>query len=267
MLDAMELDRRLAFATDLAREAGLVALARQPTGRHALSFKGHQDYLTEVDGAVELLIRAALLRAFPQDSFLGEEGGGDLGRSLWVVDPIDGTANFARGRHFWCISIAHMTDGVADIGVVHAPALNRLYAARRGGGARCDGRSIRASTIVKPSEAMIEIDWTATLSRSDFLATIDRALAAGFEFRRTGAGALALAQVAEGVLDGFIEGFTKPWDALAGCVLIREAGGLTTHFEHELLARMGNGVVAAGPGLFEALFRAAALDLPPTPQS
>lgn len=265
-MDTRDLEARLAFAVDVARTAGREALARQPRDRAEISFKGHQDYLTEVDGAVEAIIRAAIARHFPDDAMLGEEGGGSAdARSLWVVDPIDGTANFARGGHFWCVSIAHMTNGVADIGVVHAPALGRVYAARRGGGARCDDAPIRCSTVDAPARAVIELDWTPTLSRPAFLGAIDRVLDAGFEFRRSGACALALAQVAHGVIDGFVEGFTKPWDALAGCVLVREAGGVTTHFERDLLRNMGNGVVAAGPRLFDALNRAAALGLPPTP--
>jgi myo-inositol-1(or 4)-monophosphatase len=252
-MQAAEVERRLSFATDLARAMGREALARQPAQRGATSFKGHQDYLTEVDGAIERQIRAALAGAFPGDEFLGEEDGGGGGSSLWVVDPIDGTANYARGGHFWCISIAHMTDGVADIGVVHAPVLGRVYAARKGGGAHCDGVPIRVSRVDRPNEAVIELDWTPSLKRPDFLRSIDRILDAGFEFRRSGACALAMALVAHGVSDGFVENFTKPWDALAGCVLVREAGGSTSHFEHRLLERMGNPIIAAGPGLYDAL--------------
>lgn len=252
-MDPERLKRRLDIAIDIARQMSAEALARQPKGRAGTSFKGHQDYLTEVDGAVERMIKAALAEAFPEDAFLGEEGGGSAARSLWVVDPIDGTANFARGGHFWCISIAHMTDGVGDIGVVAAPVLGRIYAARRGGGAFCDGTPLRVSQVTKPGEAVIELDWTPSLPRPDFLRSVDRILEAGFEFRRSGACALALALVAQGVSDGFAESFTKPWDALAGCVLVREAGGLTSHFEHRLLERMGNPIIAAGPGLYDAL--------------
>jgi myo-inositol-1(or 4)-monophosphatase len=259
-MDAIELERRLSFAVDLARGMGDQALAKQPRDRAQLKFKGHQDYLTEVDGAIERQIADALRGAFPEDAFLGEEGGGVAGRSIWVVDPIDGTANYARGGHFWCISIAHMTDGVPDIGVVHAPALRRLYAARNGGGATCNGTAIQATHIVRPSEAVIELDWTASLSRPDFLASLDRVLAAGFEFRRSGACALGLAQVAEGMIDGYAEIFTKPWDALAGCVLVREAGGRTNRFERDVIARMGNPIVAAGAGLYDALRTATEFD-------
>ncbi len=252
-MDAVQLDRRLHFAIELAREMGEQALAKQPKDRSQLTFKGHQDYLTAVDGAIERQIAEALRRAFPDDAFLGEEGGGTAGSNLWIVDPIDGTANFARGGPAWCISIGHMTDGVADIGVIHAPALRRLYAARKHGGAACNGAAIHATRVARPSEAIIELDWTASLSRPDFLATIDRILEKGFEFRRSGSCALALAQVAEGVIDGYVESFTKPWDALAGCVLVREAGGQASWFEQDLLARTGNPIVAAGWGLFDAL--------------
>lgn len=252
-MDAQGLQKRLEVAVAIARRMSAEALARQPAGRAGTSLKGHQDYLTEVDGAIERMIKSALAEAFPGDSFLGEEFGGGTARSLWVVDPIDGTANFARGGHFWCISIAHMTDGIGDVGVVAAPVLGRIYAARTGGGATCNGIPIRVSQVTKPGEAVIELDWTPSLSRPDFLRSVDRLLEAGFEFRRSGACALALALVAHGVSDGFAESFTKPWDALAGCVLVREAGGTTSDFEHRLLERMGNPVVAAGPALYPAL--------------
>jgi myo-inositol-1(or 4)-monophosphatase len=253
MMDAAALDARLAFATRLAGEMGRQALARQAARSGPTSFKGHQDYVTEVDGDIERQIAAAVAREFPSDDFFGEEGGGGAGRSLWVVDPIDGTANFARGGHYWCVSIAHMTDGVADIGVVAAPALGRVYAARLGGGATCDGRALRVSTTARPSEAVIEIDWTPSLPRPAYLASLDRAIAAGLEFRRSGACALSMALVAQGAIDGFAECFTKPWDALAGCVLVREAGGIASPFEKGLLANGGNPIVAAGPALYDVL--------------
>jgi len=89
MMDAAALDARLAFATRLAGEMGRQALARQAARSGPTSFKGHQDYVTEVDGDIERQIAAAVAREFPSDDFLGEEGGGGAGRSLWVVDPID----------------------------------------------------------------------------------------------------------------------------------------------------------------------------------
>jgi myo-inositol-1(or 4)-monophosphatase len=137
--------------------------------------------------------------------------------------------------------------------VVAAPALGRVYAARLGGGATCDGRALRVSPTTRPSEAVIEIDWTPSLPRPAYLASLDRAIAAGFEFRRSGACALSMALVAQGAIDGFAECFTKPWDALAGCVLVREAGGIASPFEKGLLANGGNPIVAAGPALYDLL--------------
>src|SRR5882672_3876667 len=120
-----DLEQRLTTAVAVARHAGEVALAayRRPRVRQ---FKGAQDYVLESDAEVERTIRAGLLGAFPNDSFFGEEGGGDFGRDVWVVDPIDGTSNFARGIAHWCISIAFVRDGWTEIGVIYQPVADEM---------------------------------------------------------------------------------------------------------------------------------------------
>ena len=101
--------------------------------------KGPQDFLTETDAAVERHVKRAIAEAFPDDAFLGEETGGSAGRDTWVVDPIDGTANFARGVPHFCVSIAFVRDGATEIGAICNPALGELHFARRGAGATRNG--------------------------------------------------------------------------------------------------------------------------------
>src|SRR5262245_54017769 len=107
---ADDLEARLTAAIAAAREAGKVALDAYHRPR-VREFKGAQDYVLESDSRVERAIRTHLLATFPKDSFFGEEGGGEFGRDVWVVDPIDGTSNFARGIPHWCIPIAFVRDG------------------------------------------------------------------------------------------------------------------------------------------------------------
>ena len=137
-----DLNDRLTAACAVAREAGAVALEafRQAPQSRARAFKGPQDYVLESDAEVERVIRERLTAAFPKDSFFGEEAGGEFGSDVWVVDPIDGTANFARGIPHFCISIAFVRDGRTEIGVIYQPVTDELYRTRRGNGATLNGR-------------------------------------------------------------------------------------------------------------------------------
>jgi myo-inositol-1(or 4)-monophosphatase len=118
------MSERLRAACAVAIEAGGVAAARfQDRSSINVSFKGHQDYLTEVDGQVEKLIIERLGALFPEDAFIGEEGGGTASDKVWVIDPIDGTSNFARGIAHFCVSIAFVDGAGPTIGVIYDPVL------------------------------------------------------------------------------------------------------------------------------------------------
>lgn len=256
-----DLDERLAVATRIAREAGDLALAafQNRTGP-VHKFKGQHDYLTETDSAVEKLLRDKIAARFPGDSFLGEESVGDdasqtFGRDIWVVDPIDGTANFARGVPHFCISIAFVRDGKTEIGVINDPVKDEMYVARRGGGARRNGDPIRVSGITAMSEAIVEAGWSMRRPTDSYIALVDRIYKAGGQVRRAGSGALGLAYVADGRSDGYCELHINSWDALAGLVLISEAGGWAC----DLLANggllRGNPVLGCTPALKDELTR------------
>src|ERR1700744_6585531 len=142
------LQRRLDVAIKLAEEAGQLALRlRPPPGAPVATLKSAQDWLSEADGAVEAFLSDALAAAFPEDGFQGEETGrGREGALRWVVDPIDGTSNYARGGSRFCVSVGLIADRTALLGVLVAPALGEVFAARQGGGASRNTALIRAAT-------------------------------------------------------------------------------------------------------------------------
>jgi myo-inositol-1(or 4)-monophosphatase len=255
------LDRRLAAASTIAREAGVLARRHFRDRPKALriDFKGDQDYLSAIDFEVETLIRERLAEAFAQDSFYGEEGGGEFTPEMWVVDPIDGTANFVRGIPLFCISIAFVRDGRAEIGIIYDPVHDELYAARSGGGATLDGQPMRVSGLTDIRQATVEAGWSTRLPHGRYTALVQVLKDAGAGVRRGGSGALALAYVADGRIDGYCELHMNAWDALAGLVLVQEAGGWTNDFLAGDGLRQGNPILACTPALKDLLARAMGL--------
>jgi myo-inositol-1(or 4)-monophosphatase len=156
------MDMRLLAAQAVAREAGAMARLRFLDQSFTVGFKGPQDFLTEVDGETEAFIAERLLQVFPTDGFIGEESKGrpaGEGGAAWVVDPIDGTANFARAVPQFCVSIACVAAGKVEVGVIYDPMRDELFAARRGGGARLNGALIRASDATSLASSSVEIGW------------------------------------------------------------------------------------------------------------
>ena len=254
-MTADALDLRLPAACAIAREAGKAALAhfRNRPAALRLDFKGHQDYLAATDAEVESLIRQRLAETFPGDTFFGEENGGALSDRVWIVDPVDGTANFMRGIPAFCISIAFVRDGRTEVGVIYDPLGDELFAAARGRGATCDGAPIRVSGLGDIRQATVEAGWSTRLPLQDYVDLIGRITARGAGVRRGGSGALALAYVAAGRVDGYCELHMNAWDALAGLLLIEEAGGWTNDFLSGPGLRKGNPILGCTPELRESL--------------
>lgn len=251
MLTVDELNHREAALRDVAASAGALALdafySRKPGD---FTLKGRQDFLTEADGAVENHIRAMLSEVFPSDGILGEEAGGSLSDRLWVIDPIDGTANFARGIPHFCISIAFCEMGETLMGVIFNPASGEFYFARKGHGATKNGAPLTAATTNDIANASVEIGWSTRVESANYLAAQQRVLDQGANIRRGASGALAIAWVAEGRTDGYAEYFMNAWDCLAGLLMVREAGGVTGSYpanQNELLT--GGAIFAAAPGI------------------
>lgn len=253
-----DLDARFRFAQDAARRAGdlAIALARDPAGLGVVA-KGVQDVVTAADKAVEKALRREIAEAFPGDSVLGEEEGlspdWDGRAPLWILDPIDGTANFARRLPLWCVSIGVLHDGDAVCGVVHNPVADEMHAAMRRNGATMNGRPIRVSQATSPEHSRIGLGFSYRRERHLHLAAIDRLLARHCEYSRLGSGALGMAHVADGRFEGYFEPHINAWDVAAGLVIVREAGGFTNDFFARDGLSRGNPILAGAPGLREFL--------------
>jgi myo-inositol-1(or 4)-monophosphatase len=230
------------FAITLAREAGIMATdLRQRMGR--LHAKEPMDFVTEADHAVESLVRLRVAERFG-DAVIGEENGGDAADPVWVVDPIDGTVNFIHGTPRWCISIALVAQGDVQVGVIYAPVEGRLFSAMRGHGAYLNGAPIRVSDLAHGASPVVEVGWSPRRAITSYGTLITRLIDGGIEFRRLGSGALGLADTACGLNDGYLELHINAWDALAGLILVREAGGRTNDFLAQDGLISGNPILA-----------------------
>jgi myo-inositol-1(or 4)-monophosphatase len=250
-----EIETRLTAACAIAREAGVLARRSfQSRPRSTMpDFKGHQDFLTATDAEVEDLIRRRLQQTCPNDGFFGEEGGGTFDNDVWVVDPIDGTANFARGIPHFAISIAFVRANQVQVGVVYDVMHDELYAAARGRGATLDGQPIRVSGIGDIRHATVEAGWSTRLPPEPYAELVHRLKVAGANVRRAGSGTLGLAYVADGRIDAYCELHINSWDALAGLLLIEEAGGWTNDFLGGEGLANGNPVLGSTPELAREL--------------
>lgn len=247
-------------ACAVVREAGALARVRfADRGGLEHSFKGPQDYLTTVDGEVEGLVRQRLNGAFPQDSILGEEDGGSVSTVTWVIDPIDGTANFARGIPFFCVSLALVIDGRTVVGAIYDPMADELFSAWRGMGAWMNGHPMKTSAVKSMKQASVELGWSPRRPHDAYAALIMQVLKAGASFRRAGSGALGLAYVADGRSDGYAELHINSWDCLAGLLMVWEAGGWHNDFLAKDGMLKGGPVIACNKGIKEAFIKATGL--------
>jgi myo-inositol-1(or 4)-monophosphatase len=180
--------------------------------------------------------------------------------AVWVIDPIDGTANFARGLPFWCISVALMVGAEIEIGLILDPVTGELFSARRGAGVFCDGQPVHVSAIDKPDLARINLGFTFRRDPKYFLTAIDRLVANNCDWSRLGSAALGLSYVACGRLDGYWAPLVKAWDVAAGICLAKEAGAVVNDFMADGGLRNGNMILAATPGM-AAFFDAQLHDL------
>lgn len=216
------------FAQNLARKAGCL-LAEKFTRHNPVYYKGTIDLVTEADKMSEELILAEISHRYPDHGVLSEESKEKNGRAAmrWIVDPLDGTTNYAHGFPFFCVSIALEKDGSVVLGVVYDPIRDDLFEASLGGGARLNGKELRVSSVADLSRGLLATGFPYDIRESPdnnlnfFTAMIMKAQA----IRRPGAAALDLAYLAAGRIDGFWELKLKPWDTAAGSLLVTEAGG------------------------------------------
>ncbi len=255
-----------AIAIDIAREAGELARRRRTEGVAIAATKSSiADIVTDADREVETLIRARLTAERPGDGFLGEESAAAEGTTgiTWVVDPIDGTVNYAYGIPAYAVSIAAVQGEPqparweALAGAVFSPATGETFHAARGAGAWLDGERLSVNPEPSRAGALLATGFGYDpATHAGDLARVGRAMLLARDLRRIGAASLDLAYVAAGRFDGYFERGLQPWDHAAGALLVGEAGGRFTRVEMDDDPRRPL-FVAAGPGLFDSLFAAA----------
>jgi len=251
---------RYALCRTLAREAG--ALAHRSFGLSPTSSKGRHDVVTAMDAEVERFIRARIVARFPDDVVFGEEEGGGGGDTLWLIDPIDGTANYARGIPHYCVSIGYVERGEAACGAIYDPCHGALYAAERGGGAWRNDERLAVSACDDLAAATVECGWSTRRTTEDYVALVHRVLGAGAAVRRAGSGALGLADVAAGRTEAYCELHINAWDCAAGIVLVREAGGRTNDFFAGGGIAGGNPLIATNAALCAKLAAVIGIPIP-----
>ena len=231
------------------REAGRV-VREQWNDPREIAFKGRIDLVTQTDLAVERLLTERLPALLPGSSVLGEESHTSVepGELTWIVDPVDGTTNYAHRIPMVAVSVALWRQGRVEMGAVHVPVLGELFWAVRGQGAFLNGERIGVS-----SEATMQAALVATGFPYSFYAEIDevcarlrRVLLASQGVRRMGAAAVDLAYTACGRFDGYYETGLKPWDTAAGWLLVEEAGGRVSALEGEYA--LGSHMIVATNG-------------------
>jgi myo-inositol-1(or 4)-monophosphatase len=251
------LTNELEAALSAARGAG--EMLREGFGwQHSVTYKGEVDIVTEVDEQAERVIKEILLGAFPTYGMLAEEGGWLSGQEdiRWIVDPLDGTTNYAHGLPIFCVSIALEKSGEVVLGVVHDPMREETYVAERGEGSTLNGEPIRVSDTDEPIRALIATGFP--YDRAQMPEALD--LFGSFEvlsrgMRRLGATALDLCYVASGRLDGYYERGIWAWDIAAGGLILEEAGGKVTNYRGGKLDLEGREIVASNGALHPAMIK------------
>ncbi|MBA2525124.1 MAG: inositol monophosphatase [Pyrinomonadaceae bacterium] len=250
----------LSFAIQTARDAGGVLIDR--LGRAQVSNKGTIDLVTEADIAAEKLIIDRIRSHYPRHAILAEESGASEGipsipgesEWKWLIDPLDGTTNYAHGYPCFCVSIGVERRGRIEIGVVYDPMRDEMFAAERGQGATLNERHMRVSKVEDLNRAMLCTGFPYNVrERPDFARDFTNFTMLAQAVRRDGSAAIDLAYVACGRFDGFWEDGLNPWDVAAGILLIEEAGGRVTDYQNAPLDIYTPKVLASNGLVHEAM--------------
>jgi myo-inositol-1(or 4)-monophosphatase len=230
-------------------------------GSLSITVKGRQDFVSQADVLVENELKEVIKALYPNDSFLGEESGlttqyvshdGSSETGMWVIDPIDGTTNYLQKMDYWCVSVAFVKGNKIKWGCIYAPDRNEFFVASRGQGAFLNGNRLNMKEPLE-GHAILGLgrsNRTSLQNYLDLIVVLDRY---SIEYRRFGAGALMLAHVASGVVHGYYEAHLNSWDALAGVILVEEAGGIVSDFLANEGLLKGNPILAATPNLWNRL--------------
>ncbi len=248
----------LGFATTIAREAGRMLRERFAQRRPLrVAYKGVIDLVTEMDRAVERFVRSELRQRFPEHGLLGEEEGGAWheGRPRWLIDPLDGTTNYAHGYPFFAVSLALEVDGHIVVGVVYNPVLDELYAATKGQGAFLNDAPLQTSATATLGRSLLAsgFPYDAWTNPRDNGREWRRFLKKVVSLRSDGSAALDLCHVAAGRIDGYWELDLEPWDVAAGALIVREAGGRVTQVDGQEFSPYARSIVASNGRIHEAM--------------
>jgi myo-inositol-1(or 4)-monophosphatase len=256
----VDLERVREVGVAAARSAGELLRSRIDSIRE-VRHKGAVDLVTDVDLESEQRVCSAVSAAFPSHTILGEEGGhlgGDDTRYRWLVDPLDGTTNYAHGFPVFCVSIGFEVEGRLRFGVVYAPCQNELYVAEAGRGATLNERPLQVSGVDDLRQAMVATGFPydhAALPRA--LRSFEVMSARSQAVRRVGSAALDLCYVACGRFDAYWEHVVRPWDLAAGALIVLEAGGQLSATDGSPFDVDGGQVLASNrrlhPSLIDAL--------------
>ena len=227
-------DQLLVVAITAARAAGTL-LQQYARSGFQIEHKNPINLVTDADHAAEQCVIDHIRAHFPDHRILAEERGGGVplpSRYHWIIDPLDGTTNFAHGFPVYAVSIGVECDGAGIVGVIYDPTRDELFTAQAGTGARLNGRSISVSSTNQLDRALVVTGFAYDIrdTPNNNLDHFCRFALKARGVRRTGSAALDLCYVAAGRFDGFWEVKLSPWDMAAGCVILREAGGTITDF-------------------------------------
>lgn len=237
-------------AEEAALRAGAV-LAERFEQKRTIEFKGGIDLVTDADKAAEAVLIAFLREQHPYHAVLAEESGASAGSAAfrWVVDPLDGTTNYAHGVPHFSVSVAVEGPQGLLAGAVYDPLRRELYSAGRGEGATLNGKRLQVTQVASLSQALLASGFPYDVREKPAvpLGLFTHFVRLGQGMRRFGSAALDLAYVAAGRYDAYFETGLKPWDLAAGALLVQEAGGVVTHMDGAALTLERGDVMASGP--------------------
>jgi len=253
MADASRFHAEREAAVSIASEAGSLLQAMQSQAR-TINFKGQTDLVTDADRASEQLIATRLEELFPGDGMLGEESGysakAQSAERLWVVDPLDGTTNYAHQFPLYAVSIALIVNDVIEVGAVYVPTLDEMFSAERGEKATLNREPIVVSTNDNLRNALLGSGFSYNIEeRERNFEHWRRFIVQARAVRRTGSAAYDLCCVACGRFDGYWERGPSAWDLAAGSLIVTEAGGMVSDFRLRTFDPFASEVLAASPGL------------------
>ncbi len=242
------MDSLLHFAVRCALESGKIQRAHFQKG-FGIRHKGEINLVTDIDMACQARILEMIGATFPGDEVISEEKENRYGGSgnRWIVDPLDGTTNYAHGYPFFCTSIAYEEAGEVTLAVVYNPIFEELFWARKGAGAWLNGEAIRVSAVGEMKKSLLSTGFPYDLptSRRNNIDNFLRFIYSAQAVRRDGSAALNLCYLACSRFDGFWELKLNPWDVAGGSLIVREAGGVVTDFKGGPFSIYGDEIVAS----------------------